>query len=183
MTIFGIVFYKRSSAQEERGKHGRQQHEQKKNFTHKKTHIREGGVEALPTHLPQKSRSLGYPLCHMTQHEQHGQSPQNSKQKMVSSSSLMIVLARGVCWRPRAVVKNFRKEPRTFGRRARQRHTSTATFHESRRNAVAPNVAAKRDVISLVAGPRSHHPPLFLSHVPLSALVGPAPLCATGART
>ena len=33
----------------------------------------------------------------------------------------------------RAVVKNLRMEPRTSGRRARQRHTSTSRFHETSR--------------------------------------------------
>ena len=35
----------------------------------------------------------------------------------------------------RAVIKNFRKQPRTFGGRARQRHTKTSRIHAFRRNA------------------------------------------------
>ena len=35
----------------------------------------------------------------------------------------------------RAIIHNFRMVQRTFGRRARQRHTKTTTNHETRRNA------------------------------------------------
>ena len=57
--------------------------------------------------------------------------------KTVSLNSLMTALSRGEGLRltERAIIKHFRKEPRTFGRRARQRHSKTSRFHATCRNA------------------------------------------------
>ena len=46
----------------------------------------------------------------------------------------MMALSRGESLQPTYdQSSNFRKEPRTFGRRARQRHTETSRIHETRR--------------------------------------------------
>ena len=59
------------------------------------------------------------------------------KAKMVSFVCLLIAISRGGSLRPthEQPSKPFRTEPRTFGRRARQRHTKTSRIHETRRNA------------------------------------------------
>ena len=53
--------------------------------------------------------------------------------------------------------KNLRKDPKTFGRRARQRHTKTSRTRETRRNA-----AGRDPALSPVAGPR--HRPSYHFH-------------------
>ena len=63
---------------------------------------------------------------------------QEVKSNAVSLTSLMIALSRGESLRLQTsgLIENFRKDPRTFGRHAWQRHTQTSRFHETRRNAV-----------------------------------------------
>ena len=51
----------------------------------------------------------------------------------------MIALSRGeLATSTRAVIKHFKRDPRSFGRRARQRHAKTSRIHETRRNARDP---------------------------------------------
>ena len=68
---------------------------------------------------------------------------------------LMISQSRGET-NIRAVIKNFRKEPSTFGRHARQRHTKTSRNHKIRRNAAGDPALRPAETLFQLC-PFQHH--------------------------
>ena len=115
--------------------------------------------------MPDRSTIWTTPLFHMTQNNQYRPSPIILNQTVSFNSADNRPSTRGeLATNIRAGIKHFRKELRTFGRRARQHHTKTSRIHESRRNAAGKTQrCTKRDIILPVAG-RPRHWPSFLSH-------------------
>ena len=131
---------------------------------------------------------MEYSSFHMTQHDQHLKSPKiQSTNGVVQLPDDCPDTKRELATNARVVVNNFRKEPRTCGRRARQHHTKTSRFHETRRNAVGGTQRCGQYRRHFARG-RDHAPPPALFPFPrprprpLSALTRPAP-SATGAST
>ena len=84
------------------------------------------------------------------------------KASAVSFNSLMIALSRGKATpNIRAVIKYYRKETRTFGRGARQRHTKTSGFQATLRN-VGVTQHCGEETHDLTGGRTTRHRPCSL---------------------
>ena len=111
--------------------------------------------------MPGQWTTWSTPPFRVTQKDQYRQSPNSRKNALVRIPDDCRVTRTGPVTNILAVIENFRKEPRTFGRRARQRHTKNSRVHETRRNTGGTQRCGKERRHFASGGTRTPPPAFF----------------------